>query len=969
VNRDTVSRARPETLQALARHLRELVGETADTLRDAFQEHIRGGCGQAVRGVTSSLFERWCEQSLAVTPSTLRFRIQAAPGPGKDLYNTLVTVLHVELRFPRDKAVSAAARAAALDRERALASSALDDVVWELLADSVDKYIAQTAHVFVARLLMYRIGEDKDLFPERISGASLQREVRHRPTPVFPGLRGALSLVHGVRGRMADFLPAIYQEGEFDWWNVHEDQTRDSTPAEAAAVRRVEGRMETVARRALQALDCYEFSQIDVDVWHDVYQHYMPWEERQRLGGFYTPEELVGFVLDLAEYDPSQEGLCARTFIDPASGSGTFVVAALSRLVQHLNQRLPCHKHLHQRGLSSWRRSELVLGYVEKAVHAVDIHPFAAFLTTVNTIFQLLEHYRSAREHNPEFQLNLAVFAADSLEPPERQLFRPADFARLNSRIQRADDAARHYRELLGREFDYVFGNPPWGGVLKGRLSPVFDEGKKKSFRRYYPHSAVGKYDIYGLFIERAFTLLKPGGRMAFVTQNTYAEKEWASSLRLMLTEAGTVRWFVDIGPFGQLFFGAMNTPSVTVVDKRPPTPPDTTVAVIVDPSAGRDATGAPARRRAVLDAAARAGAAALQEGPAAEDDGARAFARPATDFAKQGGGRWVLGPEAPAWLRGPGLEQVTNLLEARQGVTPGGALDIFLLDRQQVDALNLELEVVFRAFKSREIDRWRVRWSGRYLLYPYGADGASAFALTGKGLEDALDFQTLVDRDEEGVVRGRALDSETAADLLEHRIGRNLVLYPNAARYLTRYYDRLANRVFKKRNIRQFGRQWYEYLWPRVPQLMLAPGRIVTPTLVRTVRFAVDFEGVLSDHGAVFLLPQGAASAGYSRFADALAGVVGELTPGDVLLYITAFLNSTPAQETLVRGRLRTPKGSYAVNEAYLDELRVRLPKTAAEGQRIVGLARRASSTTAPKDLAAIEAELDPLVQAVLRR
>jgi hypothetical protein len=27
-----------------------------------------------------------------------------------------------------------------------------------------------------------------------------------------------------------------------------------------------------------------------------------------------------------------------------------------------------------------------------------------------------------------------------------------------------------------------VFGNPPWGGVLKGPLAPVYDSAKKKHF-------------------------------------------------------------------------------------------------------------------------------------------------------------------------------------------------------------------------------------------------------------------------------------------------------------------------------------------------------------------------------------------------------------------------------------------------------------------------------------------------------
>src|SRR3990170_1244874 len=60
------------------------------------------------------------------------------------------------------------------------------------------------------------------------------------------------------------------------------------------------------------------------------------------------------------------------------------------------------------------------------------------------------------------------------------------------------------YKEMLLKRFDRVFGNPPWGGVLKGPLAPVYDNLKKQRFAREYPESARGKYDIYGLFLERA---------------------------------------------------------------------------------------------------------------------------------------------------------------------------------------------------------------------------------------------------------------------------------------------------------------------------------------------------------------------------------------------------------------------------------------------------------------------------------
>ena len=129
-----------------------------------------------------------------------------------------------------------------------------------------------------------------------------------------------------------------------------------------------------------------------------MYQHYLPPAERQRLGGFYTPDELIDLVLDLAEYLPASEGLCELSFLDPACGSGAFVANALARLLRHLSLDLPCHAHLHKPRVPEWKRAEAVLELVARNLHGVDLHPFAAFLTTVNVLFLLLPTYAKARE-------------------------------------------------------------------------------------------------------------------------------------------------------------------------------------------------------------------------------------------------------------------------------------------------------------------------------------------------------------------------------------------------------------------------------------------------------------------------------------------------------------------------------------------------------------------------------------------
>ena len=241
----------------------------------------------------------------------------------------------------------------------------------------------------------------------------------------------------------------------------------------------------------------------------------------ETLGGFYTPEELVEFTLDMAGYVPEHEGLCRKTILDPACGSGAFVSIAAARLLNHLARPLPCNPQIARGGkrVPEWQREMAILDTVHANIHAIDVHPFAAFLTTLNLTFLLLPHYTVVRKRNPTFSLDLQVFSSDALEKPDEQSITPDMFEQLNSRIQLTAESNERYRALLTKKFDLVVGNPPWGGILNGPLAPVYDESKKRRFKREFPHAANGKYDIYGLFMERGIQLLNEGGRLAMVTR------------------------------------------------------------------------------------------------------------------------------------------------------------------------------------------------------------------------------------------------------------------------------------------------------------------------------------------------------------------------------------------------------------------------------------------------------------------
>jgi type I restriction-modification system DNA methylase subunit len=979
--RHAVNRENPHILEALAADLDQIIGDLTSFLERLLSGFRDGKAGDQTRGITLSLFDLWCEKSLTVSPRQAGERI-VEHFKEHDITNRDIVRAVSDLGFTGSVALVASEAIAALPDAKRRERSALAEALWPAYAPIAKNFSAQTAHVLVARALLYRTGEDQGVFPRLLSGEQMEEALAAPAHTVLEVPKPVTELLAGVQRSMQDFLPTIYKFGEFDWWVVMPDKRAGLKPDERAWLRGMDEEFERATHRLLRMLNGYFFGRVDVDVWRNVYQHYLPADERQRLGGFYTPDELVNLVLDLAEFLPESEGLCSLSFIDPACGSGAFVTTALARLLKHFELDLPCHAGIHKRGLPDWKRAEMILKTAAKNLHAVDLHPFAAFLTTLNVLFLLMPQYVKAREKNPDFSLDLQVFSSDSLEKRDDELLKPDFFATLNSRVQLTADSFHRYQAMLEKRFDRVFGNPPWGGVLKGPLAPVYDTAKKARFASEYPAAAQGKYDVYGLFVERTFQILKPGGRFGLLTQGSFIDKEWAAGLRRLLASRTQLRFIVDLNPFGQLFFHRMNIPCITVADALPNGDGQgDCIAVLSTPPENFKGLSEKERRKCVEMTIHKA----IEQLSGRRKSATIGFAHAARvslqRLRKTANNRWNLAQEKMVEAIPKGWLSVADVLEMRQGVTPGGCLEVFLMSKEKAKDLGLEEVLIHRAIKSKQVERWRVTWTGRVLLYPYES-AVPAFALDLEKMEDtklaevlrdlkvkdALDFDRQIDRREEEIVRRRGVNPATVGELLKHRVALGLVKYPVAAAYLTQHYEQLEGRVFEKKRFTHMGKRWYEYHRPRDPELMLSKMRIVSPTLMKRVRFSLDTVGYLSDHACLYLQPTRKTFAGYSQIRKRLTKALGRrASPEDVLKYCLAFLNSDYAQERLVTGHRPRPGEVYSMTEAVLREIPIPSPNKKA-ARPILRLVTRLIGGRGQKEMMRLEKDLGGIVNRILR-
>jgi methylase of polypeptide subunit release factors len=76
--------------------------------------------------------------------------------------------------------------------------------------------------------------------------------------------------------------------------------------------------------------------------------------------------------------------------------------------------------------------------------------------------------------------------------------------------------------------FDFIIGNPPYVSIL------ALSEEEKRRFRSRYK-CAVGRFDLYMLFFERAISLGRKGGTLVFITPEKYTYVQAGSEVRKLL--------------------------------------------------------------------------------------------------------------------------------------------------------------------------------------------------------------------------------------------------------------------------------------------------------------------------------------------------------------------------------------------------------------------------------------------------
>lgn len=231
-------------------------------------------------------------------------------------------------------------------------------------------------------------------------------------------------------------------------------------------------------------------------------------QKSKQLGQVYTPEWVVKEILDGLDYQG--QTILKKTILEPACGQGVFLVEVVRRYIQA--------------ALSAHYPHEAIIADLETYIYGIEVDEAAYQACLAN-----LDHLCETLLHTKPTQWR--IFHQDTLT------------------------CYQAYRE----HFDYIVGNPPY--IRIHHLPEQTRHLIKTQFK-----FTKGTTDLYLVFFEMAFQMIKPTGKLGYISPNSFLYNASYRAFRTYLNHERHLTTITDFQSY-KVFHGFSTYTAISLFD------------------------------------------------------------------------------------------------------------------------------------------------------------------------------------------------------------------------------------------------------------------------------------------------------------------------------------------------------------------------------------------------------------------
>lgn len=438
--------------------------------------------------------------------------------------------------------------------------------------------LLQHAQTIIDRILFIAFAEDKGLLPDRIIERAYQQQNPFNPLPVWENFNGLFRAID--KGNAALQIPA-YNGGLFA-----------PNPALDALL------ISDALCESFRDLAHYDFeSEVSVTVLGHIFEQSIADLEqlqeqlasgaklqeetakaratsgkRKQYGVVYTPNHITRFIVEqtlgsyiqaefqrvVVEYQKIlkngevrwknakaelsfwyawRERLKSLRILDPACGSGAFLVAAFDYLALEY-KRINDTLHDLTGAYDVFDLNKTILNH---NLYGVDLNAESVEITRLSLWLKTAERGKPLANLDHAIRCGNSVVADSGVD-------------------KHAFDWQANFPQVFADGgFDVVLGNPPY--VRMELLKPI-----KPYLEKHYA-VASDRADLYAYFFELGLKLLKPEGKLGYISSSTFFRTGSGERLRQHLRTQARLETIVDFGDT-QIFEGVTTYPAILVMTK-----------------------------------------------------------------------------------------------------------------------------------------------------------------------------------------------------------------------------------------------------------------------------------------------------------------------------------------------------------------------------------------------------------------